>query len=81
MSSVASPPAWSATFNEIQARGKLVVGVKDNLRPLGFRDATGNLQGLEIDIAKRLAEELLGKADAVVLQPVKNIDRLNMVID
>ncbi|MGC1395941.1 MAG: transporter substrate-binding domain-containing protein, partial [Coleofasciculaceae cyanobacterium] len=81
MSSVASPPAWSATFNEIQARGKLVVGVKDNLRPLGFRDATGNLQGLEIDIAKRLAEELLGKADAVVLQPVKNIDRLNVVIE
>lgn len=81
MSSVASPPAWCATFKEIEARGKLVVGVKDNLRPLGFRDTSGNLQGLEIDIAKRLAEELLGKADAVVLQPVKNIDRLNVVID
>lgn len=81
MSSVASPPAWGATFNEIQQRGKLIVGVKDNLRPLGFRDTSGNLQGLEIDIAKRLAEELLGKADAVVLKPVQNLDRLNWVIE
>jgi len=81
MSSVASPPAWGATFNEIQQRGKLIVGVKDNLRPLGFRDTSGNLQGLEIDIAKRLAEELLGKADAVVLKPVQNLDRLNVVIE
>lgn len=78
---VASAPAWSAELQEIQQRGKLIVAVKENLRPLSFHDATGNLQGLEIDIAKRLAEELLGKPDAVVLQPVKNIDRLNVVID
>ena len=81
MSSVASPPAWGATLTEIQQRGKLIVAVKENLRPLGFRDTAGNLQGLEIDIAKRLAEELLGKAEAVVLQPVKNVDRLNWVIE
>src|SRR4028119_818034 len=81
MSFVASPSVWSAPLSEIQQRGQLIVAVKDNLRPLGFRDATGNLQGLEIDLAKRLAEELLGKPDAVVLQPVKNPDRLNVVLD
>ncbi|HEY9903171.1 MAG TPA: transporter substrate-binding domain-containing protein [Candidatus Sericytochromatia bacterium] len=81
MSLVASPSVSSAPLNEIQQRGQLIVAVKDNLRPLGFRDATGNLQGLEIDLAKRLAEELLGKPDAVVLQPVKNADRLNVVLD
>lgn len=81
MSFVASSPVWSAPLSEIQQRGKLIVAVKDNLRPLSFRDATGNLQGLEIDLAKRLAEELLGKPDAVVLQPVKNVDRLNVVLD
>jgi polar amino acid transport system substrate-binding protein len=70
-----------AQLKEIEQRGKLIVAVKDNLRPLGFRDQAGNLQGLEIDIAKRLAEELLGKADAVVLQSVKNSDRLNVVLD
>lgn len=80
--SLATPASVrSAELNEIQQRGELIVAVKDNLRPLGFRDAGGNLQGLEIDIAKRLAEELLGKPDAVVLQPVKNTDRLNVVLE
>lgn len=78
---VAPVPIRSAELKEIEQRGQLIVGVKDNLRPLGFRDATGSLQGLEIDIAKRLAEELLGKPGAVVLQPVKNIDRLNVVLE
>jgi polar amino acid transport system substrate-binding protein len=81
VSLVAPAPVSSAELKEIEQRGQLIVAVKDNLRPLGFRDATGNLEGLEIDIAKRLAEELLGKPDAVVLQPVKNIDRLNVVLE
>ncbi|MEW6496241.1 MAG: transporter substrate-binding domain-containing protein [Cyanobacteriota bacterium] len=71
----------SAELQAIEQRGKLIVAVKDNLRPLGFRDTSDNLQGLEIDIARRLAEELLGKPDAVVLQPVKNTDRLNVVLE
>jgi polar amino acid transport system substrate-binding protein len=74
------PSVRAAELGEIEQRGKLIVAVKDNLRPLAFRDAAGNLQGLEIDIAKRLAEELLGKPDAVVLQPVTNRDRLNVVL-
>jgi hypothetical protein len=28
----------SSYFNEIQKRGKLIIGIKDNLPPLGFRD-------------------------------------------
>jgi polar amino acid transport system substrate-binding protein len=71
----------SAELKEIEQRGQLIVAVKDNQRPLGFRDASGNLQGFEIDIAKRLAEELLGKPDAVVLQPVTNRDRLNVLLE
>lgn len=81
MSSMASTPAWSKSLKEIKQRGELTVAVKDNLRPLGFRGADGNLQGLEIDIAKRLAEEILGNPDAVVLQPVQNVDRLNVVLE
>lgn len=73
--------ASAAALNEIQQRGKLIVAVKDNLRPLGFRDETARLQGLEIDIAKRLASELLGSSEAVVLQPVANQERLRAVIE
>jgi len=73
--------ASAAQIPEIQQRGYLNIAVKDNLRPLGFRDANGNLQGLEIDLAKHLASDLLGKADAVKLQPVTNRDRLSVVFN
>ncbi|YAF94378.1 MAG: transporter substrate-binding domain-containing protein [Nodularia sp. CChRGM 3473] len=73
--------ASAAPVPEIQRRGYLNIAVKDNLRPLGFRDDKGNLQGLEIDIAKRLALELFGKADAVKFQPVANRDRLSVVLN
>ncbi|MBD2243975.1 transporter substrate-binding domain-containing protein [Nostoc sp. FACHB-888] len=73
--------ASAAEMPEIQQRGYLTVAVKDNLRPLGFRDAKGNLQGLEIDLARQLALDLLGKAEAVKLEPVANRDRLSVVLD
>lgn len=73
--------ACAAQMPEIERRGYLIVAVKDNLRPLGFKDASGNLQGLEIDLARRLAVDLLGKADAVKLKPVVNRDRLSVVLN
>ncbi|WP_338022357.1 transporter substrate-binding domain-containing protein [Argonema antarcticum] len=73
-------PSMAAELKEIQERGYLIVAVKDNLRPLGFRDGTGNLQGLEIDLARRLGSELLGRPDAVRLEAVANRDRLNAVL-
>ena len=81
---IGSQPANSAILRDIQRRGTLVVAVKDNVRPLGFRDDRGNLQGLEIDLARRLAQDLLGREstrdEAIDLQPVNNSDRLNVVI-
>lgn len=71
----------AAELKEIQERGYLMVAVKDNLRPLGFTDASGKLQGLEIDLARRLAAEILGKPDAVRLQPVANRDRISVVLE
>ncbi|MBU7586596.1 MAG: transporter substrate-binding domain-containing protein [Nostoc sp. TH1S01] len=73
-------PASAAEMPEIQRRGYFTIAVKDNLPPLGFRDANGNLQGLEIDLAQRLAADLLGKAEAVKLRPVANRDRLSVVL-
>lgn len=68
--------ALAADLDTIRDRGHFLVAVKDNLRPLGFRDADGALVGLEIDIARRLADEVLGDPSAVVLQPVSNTDRI-----
>lgn len=71
----------NAALTEITQRGYVIVAVKDNLRPLGFRDANGKLQGLEIELAQRLAQDLLGKPDAIRLQPVANRDRLAVVLE
>lgn len=64
----------------IEAQGKLRIGVKDNLRPLGYINQQGNLVGLEIDIAHKLGEELLGDGNAVELIAVTNEERLQMVL-
>lgn len=73
-------PILAAELAKIQQRGKLIVAVKDNLRPLGFAGRDGQLQGLEIDLARHLAKELLGNPDAVIFVPVSNQERLDVVL-
>ncbi|WP_225902889.1 transporter substrate-binding domain-containing protein [Pseudanabaena yagii] len=62
------------SLDAIQKRGKLIVGIKDNLPPLGFRDRNGNLAGLEIELARELGKELNIPVEFV---PLKNRDRLS----
>ncbi|WAL58657.1 transporter substrate-binding domain-containing protein [Thermocoleostomius sinensis] len=71
----------AAELQDIRQRGYLVVGVKDNWRPLGFRGQDGELQGLEIDLARWLADRLLGNANAVALQPLTNQERLSALLN
>lgn len=71
----------AADLQTIKQRGRLVVAVKDNLRPLGFRDDKGQLQGLEIDLARQLAQDILGRSDAVEFRPVTNTDRFPAVLN
>jgi polar amino acid transport system substrate-binding protein len=67
-------------WSEIESQGKLKVAVKNNLRPLGFTNETGDLVGLEIDIARKLAAELLGDPAAIAFSPVKNQKRLQAIL-
>lgn len=71
----------ASTLQEIQARGKLVVGIKDDSAPLGFYNAQGELVGLEIEIAREIAQEILGSRQAVEFIPLLNQDRLNSLIE
>ena len=73
-------PVLATPLEDIQKRGMIHIAVKDTVRPLGFRDESGNLQGLEIDIAHQLALELLGNAEAVELIPTANQDRLDSLL-
>lgn len=74
--------AGATPWREIEQRGHLLVGVTEyDHRPLSFRDTEGNLKGLEVDIIRRLAEELLGDKSAVELVPLSNVERISGVID
>lgn len=68
-------------WSEIESEGELKVAVKDNVRPLGFTDETGDLAGLEIDIARKLAEELLQDSEALEFVPVANRERLQVILE
>ncbi len=69
--------APAQTWQKVQERQYLLIGVKDNTPPLGWRDAQGNWQGLEIDIARELAQELLGDRTAVRFVPLRNRERIS----
>jgi len=71
----------SAELEQIKKRGYLTIAVKNNLPPLAVQDEESNWYGLEIDIARRLAEEIFGTDTAVKFIPVLNQNRLQVVID
>ncbi len=70
----------AAELPVLQHRGKLRVAVKSNLPPLAMRQADGNLAGFEIEIARRLAADILPEGLALELVPVSNADRLSVVL-
>ena len=68
-------------LSEIVSEGELKVAVKNDVRPLGFTDEAGNLVGLEIDIARKLAEELLEDSAAIEFVTVNNTERLQVILE
>lgn len=66
---------WGASLEGIQERHYLIVAVKDNFFPLGYRSSTGELAGFEIDLARQLARALFSDPTAVRFVPVRNQDR------
>jgi len=61
-----STVAWSKTvLDEIRARGELVVGSDAAYPPFEFVDKDGNIVGIDIDIAKAIADHLKVKLRVV----------------
>ncbi len=61
-----STVAWSKTIlDEIRARGELVVGSDAAYPPFEFVDKDGNIVGIDIDIAKAIADHLKVKLRVV----------------
>lgn len=63
----------SATLENIRQRGAIVVGVKADYPPFGTRGASGDWQGLELDMARAVADRL---GVGLRLVPVTGANRL-----
>ncbi|MEV6303523.1 glutamate ABC transporter substrate-binding protein [Actinoplanes sp. NPDC051861] len=61
----------------IAQRGRLIVGIDQNAYLFGFRDPqTGDLAGFEIDLAREIAEAMLGDRGAVQFRAITTADRI-----
>ena len=64
------------TWNKVMERGKLVVGVKADYKPWGYRNSDGELVGMEIDMAKDVADKM---GVEVELVPVQSSNRMQFL--
>jgi len=68
--------AGSPTFDKIQQRGQVVVGVKDDQPGLGFKDATtGQYAGFDIEVARLVAAKLGFAQDKITYKTVPSAAR------
>jgi len=71
-----SASAGNDRFKRVLSRGKLVVGVKADYKPWGFRDSSGKLVGMEIDLANDVAKAL---GVSLELVPVQSSNRMQFL--
>ena len=64
------------TLDDIKKKGTLVVGVKADYPPYGFRDPSGQIVGMEVDMAKQVADKLGVKLQ---LEPVVASNRMQFL--
>ena len=55
-------------WNEVMKRGKIVVGVKADYKPWGYRDTSGAIVGMEVDMARDVADAMGVDLELVAVQ-------------
>ncbi|HCP17961.1 MAG: ABC transporter substrate-binding protein [Candidatus Puniceispirillum sp. TMED52] len=65
---VASAECTNDTWNKVMSRGKIVVGVKADYKPWGYRDSNGEIVGMEIDMANDVAAKMGVDIELVAVQ-------------
>ena len=68
--------AQNDRFKRVLERGVLVVGVKADYKPWGFRDSSGAIVGMEIDMAQDVADALGVKLELI---PVQSSNRMQFL--
>ncbi len=72
----AAEQCTNPTWTKIMERNTLTVGVKADYKPWGFRDSSGELIGMEIDLAKDVARRMGVELELV---PVQSSNRMQFL--
>jgi glutamate transport system substrate-binding protein len=71
----------SPTFEAMQDRGKVIVGVKEDQPNLGYKDpTTGNYSGFDIEIARMVAAELGFGLDQIEYVAIPSANRETSIV-
>jgi polar amino acid transport system substrate-binding protein len=73
---VSAPLLAQSSLDDIKKRGTLIVGVKADYKPYGFRDPSGAIVGIEPDLAADVAKRLGVKLELV---PVVSSNRMQFL--
>ncbi|MDK6805871.1 cysteine ABC transporter substrate-binding protein [Aerococcus sp. UMB1112A] len=71
----AGKQAAARSLAEIKDSGKIRIGVFADKMPFGYVDDKGQPQGYDIELAKKIGEDLLGSADKVEFVPMDAASR------
>ena len=67
-SGVAAAECTNDVWNKVMTRGKMVVGVKADYKPWGYRDESGAIVGMEVDMAQAAADAMGVELETVAVQ-------------
>lgn len=68
LSSAAQAACTNDVWNKVMERGKVVVGVKADYKPWGYRSTDGSIVGMEIDLAQAAADAMGVELETVAVQ-------------
>jgi len=74
---VTGAAARADVLDDIKKRGTLIVGVKADYKPFGFREPSGGIIGLEPDLAADVAKKLGVKLELVPVVSANRMEFLN----
>lgn len=66
-------------YKSVVKNGKIVVGISFESKPFGYMDTDGQVKGFEADLAREIAQRLLGDSSKVEFKDVKSQDRIGAV--
>lgn len=68
--------AKARTLDEIKEDGKIKIGVFSDKNPFGYVDSNGEVQGYDVEFAKKIGKDLLGSEEAVEFVYVEAASRV-----